>query len=57
MISIIANIISVAIIDSKTVATPGMAAIISPAVSASKIDNINIIISMQHLFFLFLQLS
>ena len=57
MINIIANIISVAIIDNKADATPGIAPIINPAVNASKIDSINIIVSMQHLFFLFGQLS
>lgn len=54
--SMIAKTIKVAIAANNTAPITGIDAIISPMVNANKIDKINIIISIQHLFFLCLQL-
>lgn len=48
----IAKTIKVAIAANNTAPITGIDAIISPIVNANKIDKINMITSIQHLFFL-----
>ena len=50
--SMIAKTIKVAIAANNTAPITGIDAIISPIVNANKIDKINMITSIQHLFFL-----
>lgn len=55
MTSMMAKTIKVAIAANNTAPMTGIDAIISPTVSANRIDKIKIMTSIQHLFFLCLQ--